>query len=374
MEATALTSLHQALNVTDGHPRMPRTASQTEIVGRIPEFFAEVERRPFNDVEDEAHGVFLASIGQRLAPVGSGRIVSCYSSTISMDIVARALSVSHRQATILHPTFDNIADLFRARGFDLAPVSQAQLVERRLSAVEESSVLVLTTPNNPTGEVLAPQVLRDIAHHCEENDVTLVLDASFRGQDPRAQYDHYAILESTGAKWILIEDTGKLWPFHELKAGFTAWSLNVTAPIRRAFDEILLSCSPVVLRIVTELARDGSEGGYCAFRGEINRNRSALAAEIDGSAYSLTDPESRISVARVTLPAQSKKAREMYLELVRHGVHALPCEPFYWNSPDAGSRYLRFSLARPEKTVLDSVRTLLGLGRAGLRPRGSESP
>src|ERR1700690_306999 len=104
MEVDALTDVDDSLNLTDGHARLELTTEQAAVVARIPEMFAAAPRRPFPRIEAAAHPPFLGAIGQGSAPVGTGRILSCYSSTLATDIVARALPAGMTVA-VLHPTF-----------------------------------------------------------------------------------------------------------------------------------------------------------------------------------------------------------------------------------------------------------------------------
>src|SRR5512138_2615804 len=110
MEVDALTDVEGGLNLTDGHARLDLSPQQAAIVARIPEMFVVATRRSFPSIETAAHAAFLRAIGQHTAPVGTGRILSCYSSTLATDIVARALPAG-ATISLLHPTFDNIADL-----------------------------------------------------------------------------------------------------------------------------------------------------------------------------------------------------------------------------------------------------------------------
>lgn len=151
MEVDALTDVDGGLNLTDGHARLVLSGHQAAIVARIPEMFAEASRRPFPDIEREAHATFLKAIGQHGAPVGTGRILSCYSSTLATDIVARALPAGSTIA-VLHPTFDNIADLFATRGLKLVPLAEEELLDMRWPGPPVGAIVV-THPNNPTGLV-----------------------------------------------------------------------------------------------------------------------------------------------------------------------------------------------------------------------------
>jgi aspartate/methionine/tyrosine aminotransferase len=356
MEVDALTDVGGGLNLTDGHARLLLSPEQRAVVDRIPDMFAEASRRPYPEIEREAHTAFLHSIGQLSAPVGTGRILSCYSSTLATDIVARALPAGARIA-VLHPTFDNIADLFTTRGLTLQPLSEAELLDQQWPGPPVRAIM-LTHPNNPTGLVTPEGHLRSLAEHAARNGQIVIVDASFRGQVRDAQYDTYAVLDAAGADWIVLEDTGKLWPTHELKIGMLAYSERNELPIERAFSESLLSASPVVLLMVTALAADWVNGGYERARDLVSRNRAVVRDVVGEVGLTLADPDSQISVARIALPASGPDSALLYKDLVTRGVHVLPCGPFHWADHAGGLRFIRVSLARPAASVDKAAHTL----------------
>lgn len=356
MEVDALSDVDGGLNLTDGHARLNLSAEQSAIVARLPEMFTTATRRSFPSIETAAHRAFLSAIGQHTAPVATGRILSCYSSTLATDIVARALPPGATIA-VLHPTFDNIADLFTTRGLKLVPMSEEALLDQAWPGPPVRAVVV-TQPNNPTGLVTPESHLRSLAHHAVEHGQTVIIDASFRGQVRDAQYDTYAVLDAAGADWITIEDTGKLWPTHELKIGLLAYSERTGLPLERAFSESLLAASPVVLQLVEALAEDWAGGGYERARDLVERNRAAVREAIEPAGLWLADPASRISVARVGLPQNGPDSSLLYKDMRERGVHVLPCAPFHWADPESGSRLIRLSLARPFETVRTAARTL----------------
>ncbi|SBT65714.1 Aspartate/methionine/tyrosine aminotransferase [Micromonospora sediminicola] len=356
MEVDALTDLDGGLNLTDGHARLLLSEEQATIVAQIPDMFVEATRRSFPSIETEAHTTFLAAIGQHSAPVGTGRILSCYSSTLATDIVARALPAGTTVA-LLHPTFDNIADLFVTRGLNLVPMSESALLDQDWPGPPVGAIVV-THPNNPTGLVTPEGHLRSLAEHAARHGQTIIIDASFRGQVRDAQYDSYAVLDAAGADWITIEDTGKLWPTHELKIGLLAYSERTRLPIERAFSESLLAASPVVLQLVTALATDWVNGGYDRARALVERNRRTVREAIGTVGLRLADPTSQISVARIELPPNGPDSSLLYKEMLVRGVHVLPCAPFHWADPAGGLPFIRVSLARPFDTVRTAARTL----------------
>src|SRR5207342_1900232 len=70
-------------NVAEGYPRFAPTPRQSEILARLPELMAEALRTPYPVLEARAHASYLHAVGQLSAPVGSGRILSFYASTIA---------------------------------------------------------------------------------------------------------------------------------------------------------------------------------------------------------------------------------------------------------------------------------------------------
>jgi aspartate/methionine/tyrosine aminotransferase len=356
MEIDALTDLDDGLNLTDGHARLGLTEQQRAIVAQIPEMFTTASSRGFPAIEYEAHSTFLRTVGQHSAPIGTGRILSCYSSTLATDIVARALP-SRAQVALLHPTFDNIADLLITRGLSLVPLSETELLEMAWP-VPPVSVIFVTHPNNPTGLVMPKQHLESLAEHAARHGQLVIIDASFRGQVREAQYDCYEVLDAAGTDWILIEDTGKLWPTHELKIGMLAFSERTTLPIERAFSESLLAASPVVLQFVALLAQDWADGGYERFRTLIDTNRESVRRAVEAVGLALADPDSRISVARIDQGRTGPDSSVLHKELLSRRIHVLPCAPFYWASPDSGLRYIRVSLARSYEVVSEAAQVL----------------
>jgi aspartate/methionine/tyrosine aminotransferase len=356
MEIDALSDVDGGLNLTDGHARLRLTSQQAAIIERVPDMFAEASSRAFPAIEYEAHAAFMRALGQHSAPVGTGRIMSCYSSTLATDIVARALPVG-TQVAVLHPTFDNIADLLVTRGLSLVPFPEAALLGMSWP-VPPVRAIVVTHPNNPTGLVTPREHLRLLAEHAARHGQTVIIDASFRGQVRDAQYDTYQVLEAAGADWIVIEDTGKLWPTHELKLGLLAFSERTALPIDRAFSESLLAASPVVLQLVKQFAEDWEDGGYERSRALLDRNRDVVRQAAESVGLALADPDSQISVARIDLGRDGPDSAVLHKELLARGLHVLPCAPFYWADPDRGLRYIRVSLARPYEVVSAAARTL----------------
>ncbi|MBE1464099.1 aminotransferase class I/II-fold pyridoxal phosphate-dependent enzyme [Kibdelosporangium phytohabitans] len=354
----------EMLNLTDGHPRQALTDNQRRIIATLPSMFDQALDHAFADIELRAHQSFFGAMGQHSAPFGKGRILSTYSSTIALDIVARVLAERIQEVAVLHPTFDNIADLFSARGLRLHPITEQRIDDGDVELPSSIGAVVVVHPNNPTGWILTEERLRALAEACARNGQIVVMDSSFRGQDSRAHYDTYAVLEASGAEWIVVEDTGKLWSVSELKSGFLSWNEGSTLRFVKCFDEVMLSVSPVILLLIDKLAEEARTGGFAEMQTRLSEHRNLVAGLLEGTSLTLTDPGSRISVARITLPETGPDAYKTYSSLVERGIHTLPCSRFYWARPHEGDRQLRLSLSRPTPAVEKAARTLAEISRS----------
>jgi enduracididine biosynthesis enzyme MppP len=351
-------------NVADGHARQTQTPTQAAIIDDLPAIFRESERRSVDELERDAHGAFFTMLGQHSYPRDAkDRVFACYASSVAMEILARALATEIRTMGLVHPTFDNIPDILKGMGISLVPLEEDDLHEGdsmdRL--IEGLEAVFITTPNNPTGRVLAEDRLRRLAEACARSGAVLCLDTSFRGFDPRAQYDHYAVLEASGCRWAVVEDTGKLWPTLDLKIGWLVISENLGLPVPKIYSDILLGVSPMILTLVRRFSDDAAAGGLTELQTFIESNRRIVRRaleDLDGVSFSADEVHG--SVERVFL--RDRSSSDVWAELVDAGVYALPCHKFHWARPDEGDTSLRIALARdPENLALtvDRIRAVL---------------
>jgi enduracididine biosynthesis enzyme MppP len=346
-----LAAMESGNNLADGHARYELTASQQKIINQLGEMYALAAEASPALLDQQAQSAFLTAVGQHSA-VSGAEVLSCYSSSVAMEITARSLHTSGvRQVALIHPTFDNIPDILRGAGMDLMPMSEESLMAGSGRLPDGAEVLFITTPNNPTGQVLLPEALTHWARECASKGVILVLDSSFRGFDKRAQYDHYAILVEEGCRYIIMEDTGKLWPTLDLKIGFLAFPRDERLPLHRIYTDILLGVSPLLMLLVQRFAEDAQDGGFSELHRFIHSNRALLRKRLSGiPAVSFPDADSRISVERLALPA-GFTGSDMRHTLCERAVHVLPCRQFYWAEPEAGERYIRLALSRPPEMI-----------------------
>jgi aspartate/methionine/tyrosine aminotransferase len=345
-------------NVAEGHPRHAPTPAQRRVIARLGEFVEEAAVTPYPALEARAYRAFSGALGQISAPIGSGRLISFYSSSIAIDVICRCLGDAATSVGVIHPTLDCIPELLKSRGLRVVPIPERALHPDALHRLPEVDALFIATPNNPTGTVLRADALRANAEFCAERGIPLVIDSCFRAFDRRAYYDAYTLLESSGVEWVVVEDSGKVWPLAGIKLGFLAYSPNCRLPLAAAASDLLLTAPPFSALVVEALSLDMADGGLDVLHDLVARNRRAVAEVVDEAGLKLAYPSSRVSVAMIGMP-EGMSATRLWGRLLRHGVHTVPCRPFYWAQPARGDRYLRVALARDPEVVERAARAIV---------------
>jgi aspartate/methionine/tyrosine aminotransferase len=362
-----IVGLESRVNLSDGHPRHSLTSTQEDIVRRLPDLFREAARTGHQDVEKAAGVSFLGMLGQNIGPVEEGRVFSIYSSSVATMTLSNVLAQRGDVVALIHPTFDNIPDLLRRR-VRLMPVPEESFEAGEIGRLCDrgATCLFLTLPNNPTGWHLGREDLAAVAQECRRRRMLLCIDSSFRAFEPMSQFDSYAILDESRADYVVIEDSGKIWPVLELKLAFAAVSRSMQATMSRAFTEVQLASSPLLLRLVDELSRDGRSGGMQLLHALIARNRATIAEVADATdGLEHMHPESKISLSQIRFTSTDHAGRA-YQRLKESGVFVLPSRQFFWARPEEGMRMLRFALARDAAVVHEGARNLALAGSIGL--------
>jgi len=351
-----LAGIGSAVNVAEGYPRQRLTRSQRAIVDRFPELMQDAFDTGFRELETRAHAAFFGALGQHSAPIGSSRLMSFYSSSQAIDVVARCLAERTRAIAVVSPTLDCIPALLAARALDVLPVAEEALTSADPFAciAGDPGALFIANPNNPTGAHLDRDRLAALAGACAERRKVLVIDQCFRAFDTRTHYDAYECLDASGAEYVVIEDTGKLWPVSGLKLGFLCTSMRSSLRLAEAMADVLLTASPFVARVVEALALDMAAGGLARLHELIAGNRACIGSALTDCDHAvLADTDSRVSVSRIELAGGD--ATRVWGRLLQRGIHTVPCRPFYWSDPVAGERYLRVALARDREDVEGAV-------------------
>ncbi|MGN0639001.1 MAG: pyridoxal phosphate-dependent aminotransferase [Huintestinicola sp.] len=189
------------------------------------------------------------------------------------DLIYRAVfAVMPKKALLIAPTFSEYERALEAAGcetefFGLSEENGFELTEDIISKLSGMDMLFLCNPNNPTGKLIAPELLSEIADRCRETGTRLILDHSFIDFSERAAEYPSAELIKKGA--VIIKAFTKMYSVPGVRLGYMlcgdgefmrkvglagqSWSVSVPA---QAAGLAALADEDFVSRTVTYISRE----------------------------------------------------------------------------------------------------------------------
>jgi aspartate/methionine/tyrosine aminotransferase len=251
-----------------------------------------------------------------------------------------------------YPAYRNIL-----RALDLVPVAVPVGAHNRWQVtpgdVDEAGRaarldgLLVASPANPTGAMLAPDALADLVDTCARRDVTFISDEIYHGLT-------YGLEAATALRAsdraIVINSFSKYYCMTGWRIGWMVVPPDLVRVVERLAQNLYIS-PPTISQIAAEAAFEAM-AEYEALRRAYARNRDVLAAALaraglgehapaDGAFYLYCD------ISRFSNHSADFAARM----LTETGVAATPGIDF---DPVNGSSYLRFSYAS-DPAVIDEA-------------------
>ena len=369
------------LQFADAHPRRPPVAGEARILSDLDRILRlcyeldpiELERRFVNS--------HLALAGQQPPPSAQAHVY--FSASQAIEVAAQLVATrqaqrqqhsrSQRRQTlaVFAPIFDSIPAQFHERNIRVMALPEALLhrpsqrleLERALRYVD---AVYIISPSNPLGGVVGRERLAYLAALCASRQQLLIVDASFRLYDPAAGYDHYSVLNASRADWLVVEDTGKLWAAHDLKAAILLSSWQLEAAATAAFETRLLSISPFVLALLWQLAETAGAQAVEDIRRFIAANRQLVADSVAGTWLSIGGTEgAQVPVAVLHYDRKRFSDQTSLLAQVKARGLGLTGSQLYY-PPERRSRsslvalppFLRLALSRPPERLYAALELL----------------
>jgi aspartate aminotransferase/aminotransferase len=222
-----------------------------------------------------------------------------------------------------------------------------QLDPERLKAAitERTKVILLCSPANPTGAVLAPEAMRAVAELARERGILLISDEIYRAF-------HYDAPPRTPAEFnedvLVIEGFGKTY-------GVTGWRLGFAHGPRAVIEEMTklqqftFVCAPTPLQFGALAALDFDVSGIVA---DYKRKRDLLTAGLRGRFEFETPGGAFYLFPR----APWGTGTEFVTEAIRKSLLIIPGGVF-----SRRDTHFRISYAAPDDVLMRGVEILNGL-------------
>ena len=235
--------------------------------------------------------------------------------------------ISWRQAALLAGSFVTQVPLAVDGAYDL---------DRMLAAVDQQTkIVVVVSPNNPTGAAVGSDALAAFAVALPEH-VLLAIDEAYWEYLPEGGHDAVALVRASGRPIVAMRTFSKAYALAGLRVGYLVAQPEIVREltrVRNAFDVNALA----QVAAIASLA-DGAE--HLAPRVDLARNERARVA--DGlRALGLSPLPSDANFLFVDLGVE--RAAAVNAALLARGVIVRPAGPF--GAPEA----LRFTIGWPDE-------------------------
>ncbi|MFD6292128.1 pyridoxal phosphate-dependent aminotransferase [Streptomyces sp. NPDC060205] len=263
-----------------------------------------------------------------------------------------AMAGGTRVPVTLRPHEETGADGAVRRRFRL------DLDELRDAVTDNTRLLLINTPHNPTGTVLTREELTAIAELAVERDLLVVTDEVYEHLVfGGAEHVPLATLPGMRGRTVSIGSAGKTFSFTGWKVGWVTASPELVTAVRSAKQFLTyVSSGPFQYAVAEALALPDTY--FDAFRADMLAKRDLLSAGLAEAGFGVFTPAGTYFVTTDIRPLGESDGFAFCRALPeRAGVVAIPNAVFY-DHRDAGAPFVRFAFCKQTSVLEEAVSRL----------------
>ncbi|GHA30997.1 aminotransferase [Streptomyces tauricus] len=232
------------------------------------------------------------------------------------------------------------------------------LDELRDAVTDNTRLLLLNTPHNPTGTVLTREELTAIAELAVERDLLVVTDEVYEHLVfGGAEHVPLATLPGMRGRTVSIGSAGKTFSFTGWKVGWVTASPELVTAVRSAKQFLTyVSSGPFQYAVAEALALPDTY--FDAFRADMLAKRDLLSAGLAEAGFAVFRPAGTYFVTTDIRPLGESDGFAFCRALPeRAGIVAIPNAVFY-DHRDAGAPFVRFAFCKRTSVLEEAVSRL----------------
>ncbi len=302
--------------------------------------------------------------------VSDDEIIVTSGGTEALASTILALVAPGDEVILVQPLYDAYLPLVEraggiARYISLTPPDwRLPLAALAAAITPRTRLIIVNTPNNPTGTLIDAGTLTAIGDLCEAHDLLLICDEVWEGMVlGTARHVSPLTIPRLRHRAVKIGSAGKIFSLTGWKVGWTVASPALSARIAARHQFLTFTtATPLQWAVAEGLALPPA--WHDAHRARYAAGRERLTRGLQAAGYALLPADATwfvtIDLAASGLPADDRAISEGMLAA---GVGSIPVSAFYAAAPETG--YLRLCFAKQDAT-LDAAITRLAAFRAGI--------
>ena len=282
------------------------------------------------------------------------------------------------EAIAFEPYYDSYAACVAMAGATRVPVTlrppdfRPNIDALRAAITSRTRLILLNTPHNPTGVVVTPGELAQIAALACEHDLLVVSDEVYEHMVYDGTHLPIVSLPGMAGRTVTISSAAKTFSFTGWKIGWVTGTPELVTAVRTVKQFLTyVTGGPFQYAIAEALALP--DAYYAAISADLRVKRDFLCAGLAGAGFEVYQPAGTYFITTDVRPLGHTDGMQFCRDLPhRAGVVAIPSVVFYDNV-DAGRSQVRFAFCKKQEVLAEALdrlargaRTLsTGTGAAG---------
>jgi N-succinyldiaminopimelate aminotransferase len=274
------------------------------------------------------------------------------------------------ELVVLEPVYDSYPAIAALAGATLKRVAlhppEWRLDPEELAAAitPRTRMILVNTPHNPTGRVLARDELEAIAALCIEHDLIALTDEVYEHLVFDGEHIPLATLPGMAERTLTISSVGKTYSLTGWKVGWASGPAELVRAMRSVKQFISFS-GGTPLQHATAAALNAGDAPPARLAAELRGKRDRVAAGLAEAGFAVLPCAGTYFVTADAAPLGHDDAEELCLRLPHEaGVVAIPITAFV-AEPSAETRsLLRFAFCKRDPVLDDALERLRGWAAA----------
>jgi N-succinyldiaminopimelate aminotransferase len=355
---TGSINLGQGFPDTDGPREIAQVAADAVLAGRgnqyppgagIPEL-----RQAIAEHQKRYYGLAVDPDTEVLVTAGA---------TEAIAAAMLALLEPGDEVIAFEPYYDSYAACIAMAGATRVPITlrppsfRPDLDALRDAVTANTRLLLLNSPHNPTGMVLAREELAAVAELAVERDLIVVTDEVYEHIVFDGVHVPLASLPGMRERTVSISSAGKTFSFTGWKVGWVTATADLVAAVRTTKQFLtFVSSGPFQYAVAIALAMPDSF--YADLAAGLRRKRDLLASGLAQAGFDVFSPQGTYFITTDISPLGETDGVQFCRALPRRcGVVAIPNAVFY-DDALAGRSQVRFAFCKKDEVLAEAVTRL----------------